>query len=216
MKAPPAGVVDLCLPADWCDLVLGDDAGARARFAGLAQQVWPGAPEDVRASVTDALVAWRARLVAAGAVSHGVVGAVAPGGEPAVWHVISSVVELPRSPELDLTAVLAELLPARIQDVLHVERFETDLGLGVGFVATPEVLPPPGTDPGAGPAAGGRTVRTGLAGALACAPGAGHGLLVTGACLAAGQVAELAALVAMIAGRSRLRPAPTRQDGAPR
>ncbi|WP_346622064.1 hypothetical protein [Blastococcus montanus] len=212
MSAPPAGVVDLCLPADWCDLVLGDDAGARARFADLAQQVWPGGPEHLRTAVADALVAWRARLVAAGAVSHGVVGAVAPGGEPAVWHVISSVVELPRSPEVDLTAVLAELLPVRIHDVLHVERFATDLGLGVGFVAAPEALPPPGP----GPAAGGRTVRTGLAGALACVPGAGHGLLVTGACLAAGQVAELAALVATIAGRSRLRPAPTRQDGGPR
>ncbi|MFF3646143.1 hypothetical protein [Streptomyces sp. NPDC002564] len=47
---------------------------------------------------------------------------------------------------------------------------------------------------------------TGLAGALACSPEGGKGLLVIGTCLDPHQVRELAALVAIIAGNSVFAP----------
>jgi hypothetical protein len=203
-----SGVVGLHLPADWCDLILGDDADADARFTQLARRTWPSGSEQLWAAAAGALRAWRERLVAGGAVSHGVVSAMRPDGTAANWHILTSVVVLPSTLDIDLSALMVRLVQARFDDLRHVEQFETDLGLGVGLIAEPTVFPPPGLPGlvGAPVGAGQQAVRMGMAAALACAPGAEQGLLVVGVTLEAGQVAELAALVALIAGRSRLRP----------
>jgi hypothetical protein len=160
------------------------------------------------------LLTWREAMLARGAVSHGMVSAPQPDGTPARWQVLTTVVELPAEPDIDVAAVLADLVRAQGDEVRYVETYETDMGLGVGLMASREVLPPPEL---AGLAARGwevadAPVQVGVAAALACAPGAPHGLLVVGVCLAQDQAPALAGLVAVMAGRSRVRPEPPGSD----
>ncbi|MGY1914447.1 hypothetical protein [Blastococcus sp. SYSU DS0973] len=219
MTASSSVVAELCVPADWAELLLPDDDAAHACFDELARATWPSGPVEVRAAAARALLSWRAAVLARGAVSHGVVSAPHPGGGTATWHVLSAVVTLPAVGEVDLGALLAELLRAQgAEELLHVEAFETDLGLGVGLVAEHTVVPPPqlgalvarGIEVVAGP------VAVGVAAALACAPGAEQGLLVVGVSLAPEQVWEVAGLVAVVTGRSRLHPAPSGDQGEDR
>jgi hypothetical protein len=153
-------------------------------------------------------------MLARGAVSHGVISASLPDGTPARWQVLASVVDLPPHPDVDVTAILGELTRSHESDLHHVETFPTDMGLGVGMIGHREVRPWAGMPdlPALGFAVGADPLRVGTAAALACAPGAVRGLLVVGVCLAPEQVLELAALVAVIAGRSRIRPTPS-EDG---
>jgi hypothetical protein len=205
------GVVDLCLPSDWSDLLLPDDVEALLSFAALVRQAWPHGPAEVWEGCCDLLMEWRRTLSARGAISHGLVEDVRPDGTPVRWQVITSVVPLPAlSPDVDVCALLAELVRAKVPDVRHVETYGTDMGLGVGLIAEQDVLPPAGLERLAarGPVVTEATVRVGLAAALACEPGATVGLLVVGVCLAPEQVWELAGLVGIMAGRSRVRPSP--------
>ena len=71
------------------------------------------------------------------------------------------------------------------------------------FLATPRIGPPAQLVT-SGTISGGESRTVGLVGAVSCAPGAGAGVVVVGMCLDPAQVAELAGLVAMIAGRSVL------------
>jgi hypothetical protein len=213
--ASVSGVVDLCVPADWAEILLPDAEEAQSYFAQLVRQTWPNGSEQLWRGGTEVLLSWRSTMLDRGAVSHGVVSAPHPDGGTAQWHVLTSVVELPVAPELDVTAMLAELVRAQGHDVQYVEQFETDMGLGVGMMGQHEVAPPAGLE---ALAARGLTtvdepVRVGMAAALACEPGAAHALLVVGVCLDPDQVVELAGLVAVIAGRSRVRPAPAETDG---
>lgn len=210
-----SGVVDLCLPADWSDVLLPDDAEARVYFDALARQTWPHGPDEVWEGCRELLMDWRRTLLAQGAISHGLVEGVQPDGTPARWQVVTSVVPLPVLPDVDVTALLAQLVRAESPEVRHVENYETDMGLGVGLIAERDVLPPAGLERlrARGLPVTEQTVRVGLAAALACEPGAAVGLLVVGVCLAPDQVHALAGLVAIIAGRSRVRPAPAGSDG---
>jgi hypothetical protein len=202
---PPAlGTVDLFLPDDWFDLLLDTEADAGERFTELARATWPHHEPSLWSAVAEVLLQWRARMLARGAISHGVVSAHLDDGTPARWQVVTSVVDLPAEPELDVAAMVVRLVEARQEEVLHLEQYETDLGLGVGLIAQPELLPPDETEVLGLPVVH-EAVRVGVAASLACAPGAGHGLLVVGMCLAPEQVVELAGLVAVIAGRSVLR-----------
>lgn len=211
MRAAASGLVDLCLPRDWTELLLPDDDEARVQLDRLVGGTRPGNPAGVRTDSTGALMQWRAEMRDAGVVSHGVVSAPGPEGAAAGWHVQSSVVPLPALPDVDVTAVVAELVRARWGvGPHHVETFETDMGLGVGVVAERTVLPParPAGLAVAGSGIVAEPVLVGVAVALACAPGAAQALLVVGVCLDPAQVWELAGLVAVIAGRSRLHPGP--------
>ena len=201
----PAGVVDLCVPADWAEIVLPDAEQAQHTFADLVRRTWPRGPEELWTAAAEVLHGWRRVLMERGAVSLGLVSVPREDGPRAEWQVLTSVVELPAEPDVDVTAVLARVVEEQGENVLHVERFDTDMGLGVGLVAEREIRPlqVPGM-PVVAP--GGEPVRAGVAAALACEPGARHGLLVVGVFFAAEQVTELAALVAVIAGRSRVRP----------
>ncbi|MGY2065435.1 hypothetical protein [Blastococcus sp. SYSU DS0619] len=219
MTPGASGLVELCLPRDWTELLLPDDDEARDHLDRLVRGTWPGGPVDVRADSTRALMDWRAAMLDAGVVSHGVVSAPRPEGTAANWHVQTSVVPLPAVPDVDVPAVVAELVRARWgAGPHHVETYETDMGLGVGIVAERTVLPPSqlrdlavrGLEILAEP------VRVGVAVGLACAPGAAQALLVVGVCLDPAQVWELAGLVAVIAGRSRLHPAPAGNEGEDR
>jgi hypothetical protein len=99
---------------------------------------------------------------------------------------------------LDLGALMSRVFDARFKErVAYVERFTTEMGIGFGFLSQP-LVPVPEDWKDEVPAG----LRTGLAGALACSPQGGKGLLVVGTCLNPDQVRELAALVAVIAGNS--------------
>ena len=205
----PLGYVDLRLPPDWCDVLIAPDeqTGVRAHLAELVDLTWPSASAEFRAGCVDVLTAWRGAMLARGVVSHGLVNGAMPDGAPARWQVLTSVVPLPAEPDVDLGAVIAELVQVQEPDVLHVERYTTDMGLGVGLISQPEIQPPDGLGglERLGLEVRDEPVRVGVAAALAWEPGADRGLLVVGCCLAPEQVVELAGLVAVIAGRSRLR-----------
>jgi hypothetical protein len=207
-------VVDLCVPTDWAELLLPDAGDAGACFDQLVRRSWPNGPAELWSGGTAVLTAWRDTALARGAVSHGVISASLPDGTPARWQVVAGVVDLPPQPDVDVTAVLGELIRAHESDLHHVETFPTDMGLGVGMIGHREVRPSAGLPgvPALGIAVGHDPIRMGTAAALACAPGAVRGLLVVGVCLAPEQVLELAALVAVMAGRSRIRPTPTEDD----
>jgi hypothetical protein len=201
--AAGAGAVELCLPADWCEILVDDDDDdARAHVERVIRETWPTCPEHLRAGSAELLLRWREDLLARGAVSHGLVNAWSADGAPVRWHVLTSVVPLPVAADVDLTSVLTRLVTTTGRDLLHVERFETDMGLGFGLIAQPEVAAPDlGTVPFA-PADG--RGRLGAAAALSYTPGTGLGLLVVGMSASPDQVLELAGLVAVMAGRSRL------------
>ncbi len=197
----------LFLPADWIDLMLdGEGSSAEEHFHALARQVFAGAPEPVIAQVGQDLARWRLMLGELGVVSHGVVAAPEEGAAGAYWQVMSAVVEVPRTAEIDLE-ILRRLFANEMGEALHTEAFSTDMGIGFGFVATPTIGPPAGlAELGLTGSEPQRTI--GLAVALSCAPGTGAGLVVVGMCLDASQVVTLAGLVAVIAGRSVLELTP--------
>jgi hypothetical protein len=198
------GVVDLCLPTDWCEVLLDDGDDPRAHVERVIRETWPTCPEHLRVGSEELLLRWREDLLARGAVSHGVVSAETDEGAPVRWHVLTSVVRLPAVSDVDLTSVLARLVAVSGREVLQVERFATDMGLGLGLIAQPEAAPP-ALDAWP-PAPTDDQPRLGAAAALSYAPGTGLGLLVVGMSVSPDQVLELAALVAVIAGRSRLLP----------
>ena len=132
------------------------------------------------------------------------------GAGHATWHILAGAVGLPEAGEVDLSAVVARALGAQLDSqVSVVEAFETDLGLGVGLITQP-VIEPPSDVPDELARLGVDTdepVRVGLAAGLAFPPDGGFGFLVAGMCVDPEQVLELAAVVAVIAGRARLQEA---------
>jgi hypothetical protein len=214
MSAPAVGradvgLVELCTPRDWTDVLLSDDGeDPRTRLGRLVRVTWPGGSEELHTGVVDLLLTWRERMLAQGAVSHGLVHGPRADGSLARWQVLSSVVPIPAEPEVDAAGVLAQMLGSRWSDVQHVERYETDMGLGLGVIAQPEMSPPPELDAleQLGLRVVREPVRIGVAMGLAWAPGDTRALLVVGVCPDLDQVLELACLVAVMAGRSRFRP----------
>ncbi len=202
------GAIELCLPTDWCEVLIDDGDDARAHVERVLRTTWPTCPERLHAGSVELLLRWREALLARGTVSHGLVSTQTGDGVPVRWHVLTSVVRLPEVSDVDLTALLTRLVATTGQEVLHVERFATDIGLGLGLIAQPEVAAPALDGiplPAAPVASTGGQRRLGATAALSYAPGSGLGLLVVGMSATPEQVMELAALVAVIAGRSRLR-----------
>lgn len=221
----PLRELELCVPHDWIDLLAdgpqGEEAdlAARERFFDLVGATYPAAERvDIEAG-TEALLAWRAAMIGRGAVSHGIVScpvepaATHPDGRPrrAEWQIMSAIVTVPAGVgDLDTGELLARLMGAQLDpESTYVESFETDIGCGVGLMLQP-VLTDPGLSIQAAlgiEAAESRAdaepaLRYGLAAALASPVSGGYSLLVTGICLDPDQLREMAALVAVIAGRS--------------
>ncbi|MGW5736207.1 MULTISPECIES: hypothetical protein [Streptomyces] len=196
------GQVDLFVPPDWFDLLAdgSDREATRVRCAELVRLTYPNTPADRREKFVDGLMECHERYLADGALMYGVITAPLPSsGEQAVWQVQAGVVAVPPTPaEVDLGELMSRVFDAQLEDkVAYVERFTTEMGIGFGFLSQPSFPVP--RDWGEEIPSG---VRTGLAGALACPPEGGKGLLVIGTCLDPHQVRELAALVAAIAGNS--------------
>ncbi|WP_367042421.1 hypothetical protein [Streptomyces sp. Je 1-332] len=201
-RAIEPGYVKLCIPPDWFDLMScgGDREATRANCAELIRVTYPSTPADRREEFTDVLMLRYDHLFANGVLMHGVVTAPLPStGAPVVWQIFAGIVAVPPAPpELDLGALLSRVLDeALVQGMAYAERFTTDMGVGIGFMAQPPVEVPAGWIADVPP-----DLRTGLAGVLSCPPEGGKGLLVMGTCLDPDQVRELAGLVAVIAGHS--------------
>ncbi|RBY94431.1 hypothetical protein DQ244_03710 [Blastococcus sp. TBT05-19] len=204
--------VALFLPTDWCDVLIDDGGDPRAQVESVLARTWPSCPAHLRETSIDVLVRWRQDMQARGAFSHGIVSASTDEGAPVNWHVVTSVVALPPEPEIDLAQLLARSIGETRQDVLHVEAFDTEMGGGLGLVSLREAQFPPEL------AALGRPIpenpgSLAMAAALSYTPGTTYALLVVGLGAAPDQVLELAALVAVIAGRSRLVPATEGRTG---
>jgi hypothetical protein len=202
------GVVDLYAPQDWFDVLADDNEPTGEHFADLVARTCPQASREVQGAMVQSMLAWRAALRDQGALAHGVVSAPHPAGGHAAWHVLAGVVDLPEAQDVDLAAVLVRQMEHDLDpEASWVESFETDMGLGVGFLAQPGISPDITLLAGMPTPVGAEAapVRFGLAAALACPPTGGFGLLVVGACVDPGHVLELAAVVAIIAGRSTIR-----------
>lgn len=213
----PSGQVRLLVPPDWFDLMAdGSDRDAtRVRCAELVLRTYPETRPERREDFVDGLMVWYDQLFADGVLMYGVITAPLPtSGEQAAWQVYAGVVPVPATPaEMDLGALVSRIFAGRLHTgaapgdasgagtFAYVEQFATEIGLGFGFISQPPVQVPDdweGELPGNLPPA----PRTGLAGALACPPEGGKGLLVIGTSLDPDQVRELAGLVAVIAGHS--------------
>jgi hypothetical protein len=224
-KRESLGVVNVYAPTDWFDLLADGDniEAARARCAHLIDRSYPTREASQRRDLTDALMAWREVLFDQGVIMHGMV--TWPGDdEIAVWQVIGGVVDVPTGDaDLDLAEVMARHLGQDLGDTTaHVESFPTAMGLGLGIISQPtqtpegdfEIFP---RDP-ADVQGGEHRKRIGMAAALACPPGGGYGLLVTGNCLDPEQAVMLAGLVGVIASRSTMQEGTARRadvDGVP-
>lgn len=173
--------VRLHLPDDWLDLVLDDEQQLRRQV----QEQFSAGDRD---AVLQGLLSWRARP---GLLSHGVVD-VHRDGLHATWHVVTSVVPVPRHPEVDPAAVLSRML-GHASPEAYVETLDTPLGRAVAMLEEPVQTR---SDGKAAPSAYGRAT------VLALPRGTGLGLLVVGVCVDPEQLIDLAALVTLIATRS--------------
>lgn len=189
--APPSlaghASVQLHVPVDWLDLVLDEEESLR-------RQVDETFSSEGRDLALQALLSWRARP---GLLSYGLVE-VHQNGLDATWHVLTSVVPVPRHPEVDPAAVLSRLLGSASPDA-YVEVFDTGQGRAVGML---EELVPVLPDGASAASASGRAT------VLALPRDVGLGLLVVGVCVDPAQLPDLAALVTLIATRSTVGAAP--------
>lgn len=205
------GVVDFWLPSDWLDLLADTDEAVTRHLARVIGAGSPGAPADRRATIVAGVLAWRALLQEQGTLVHGIVTAPHADGGDAAWHVLAGVVEFPSKDEIDLCDLLARRMRIDFNpDASHIEVFSTEMGLGVGLILQPDLQPPTGLLAALGVSHDEErdAFRIGLAAALSCPLAGAYALLVVGACANPEHVRELAAVVAMIASRSIVRPEP--------
>ncbi len=223
---PPLGHVNFFAPTDWFD-ILSDPAGenvTKERFAELTRRSFPGHSQDFQDQLVEALAHTRRIFLADGMLSCGLVALPETESGPALWQICSGVVEIgPVETDLDIGSAFTRFLGERIAgDGVYVEDFPTAIGTGVGLISTPQVfedgsvsLFPPSTVSTENSEAR-AVVNLGLAAALAVPPGGGRGLVVVGQSLDAGQVRELASVVALIAGKSTIEVYEEAAEGAGR
>ncbi|GAA2122292.1 hypothetical protein [Streptomyces synnematoformans] len=212
-SGPPLGHVNLFAPSDWFDLLdrPTDEGLAQERFTELTRLAFSAHSPDIRDAIVEALMHTRRAFLDDGMLSCGLVTLPETEDGPALWQICSGVVEIGSiDTDLDIGSAFASFLGERvIGEGAYIESFPTAIGTGVGLISTPQVfsdgsvsLFPETTltadDPGT------PEVTLGLAVALAAPPGGGKGLLVVGQSLDAGQVRELACVVALIAGKSTI------------
>ncbi|MDT0270149.1 hypothetical protein RM844_28145 [Streptomyces sp. DSM 44915] len=200
---PPAR---LYLPNDWLNfLVDGDDqVAARRRYEQLMTQIFPNMPLDGHREIVDGLMLWREQLWTGGFLAHGVITVPARDGDRAAfWQILVAVMKLPATTaELDTSALMERMVGGSGMDYLtHVEKYQTDMGLGLGLIGRPPLTVPGGEvvrDSDGDPR------RCGMAAALSYAPGAEFGIMAAGVSLVPEQDRQLATMVALIAGKSTL------------
>ncbi|UED85111.1 hypothetical protein [Streptomyces profundus] len=200
---PPAA---LYLPTDWLNFLAdGDDRdAARRRYERLIPQIYPNMPLEGHQEIVDGLMLWRDGLWTDGFLAHGIISVPARGKEKgAFWQILVAAMKLPSaSAELDTTTLLQRMVGSSDLDHLtHVEKYQTEMGLGLGLIGRPPITLPGGDTV---PDVNGEPRRTGMATALSYAPGAEFGIIAIGSCLDPEQDTQLAMLVALIAGRSKL------------
>ncbi|SOD67140.1 hypothetical protein SAMN06297387_1294 [Streptomyces zhaozhouensis] len=200
---PPA---QLYLPTDWLNFLEdGDDQGAaRRRYERLLTEIFPHMPAAGHREIVEGLMLWRDRLWTEGFLAHGVICVPAEGEDrAALWQILVAAMKLPAtSGELDTSTLMQRMAGgSELDHLTHVEKYQTEMGLGLGMIGRPPLtLPGGGTVPGDG----GEPRRCGMASALSYAPGAEFGILAVGVSLDPEQDRQLAMMVALIAGRSRL------------
>ncbi|WP_159000988.1 hypothetical protein [Streptomyces sp. SBT349] len=194
----------LYLPNDWFDFLAdgADPEAARRRYADVIPRLFPNMPGEGHTEIVDGLMLWRDRLWSNGFLTHGVISVPPDDGRAAaLWQILVTTMRLPKvNPEIDTTALLKRMIPqSELAFVSHVESYETEMGLGLGVIGRTSLTPPGGLPEDVAEAPQG-----GMAAALAFAPGAEYGLLVTGISLDPEQDEMLAMLIALIAGKSKL------------
>ncbi|MGW0732744.1 hypothetical protein [Streptomyces sp. NPDC002851] len=213
LPGPPLGHVQLYAPSDWFDLLAdpGDEEAVQARFRELTRLAYPNQGQDVHESIVEGVMNTRRIFLADGMLSCGLVAVPQTEDGDVLWQICSGVVEVgPLEADLDIGSVLTRFLGQQLtgKDV-YLESFPTAIGAGVGMISTPQVFedgtvnlfPQPVAADAGGPPP---QATLGLAVALALPPGGGRSLLVIGHCLNANQVRELAAVVALMAGKSTI------------
>ncbi|WP_062209212.1 hypothetical protein [Streptomyces sp. NBRC 109706] len=200
---PPA---QLYLPTDWLNFLEDGDNrdAARRRYEQLMGRLYPNMPAEGHREIVDGLMLWRDSLWTGGFLAHGIISVPADGGEKAAfWQILVAAMKLPpTNAELDTSALLQRMVGSSELDYLtHVEQYQTEMGLGLGLIGRPPI-----TLPGGDIARGsdGEPRRTGMAAALSYAPGAEFGIIAIGSCLEPEQDRQLAMMVALIAGKSKL------------
>jgi hypothetical protein len=201
--------IEFQLPPDFVDILQpADDAEARVVHDQLFARMFPRADDDDRGYLVDGLMMWRARMIEAGFVMHGIV-AVPAGADtpvPVHWHILSGLIDAPTSDEVDVGTLAEKFLGAELGPDAYVESFPSDMGWGVGMITTaalPDLeLPMPRTDVEMPP-------TVGLAAAVVGAHGQRKALLVLGLSFDTAQAVEVGALVALISAHAIVRPVGT-------
>ncbi|MBW1601185.1 hypothetical protein JJV70_03515 [Streptomyces sp. JJ66] len=213
------GVINLYAPTDWFDLLVdGDDVqAAYDRCADLIDQSYPHQDAAFRASLTEALMAWRETIMQQGIIMSGFLAVPDSEHGDAAWQVTAGVVATPPiHRDVDLVEVVLRQFGGELGDKkeVYVELFETEIGLGVGIMSQPRFSPsgelvlfPPLAESSTGGATAtfnhvDSWTKLGLAAVLSCPPEGGKGLLVIGNCLDPEQVLPLGAIVTLIGGKS--------------
>lgn len=198
--------IEFQLPPDFVDLLQpADDDEARVVHDQLFARMFPRAGDDDRAYLVDGLMMWRARMIEAGFVMHGIVaipaGPVTP--VPVHWHVLAGLVDAPTSDEVDVGTLAERFLGAELGPAAYTESFPSDMGWGVGMITTaalPDLdLPLPRTDVE-------MPATVGLSAAVVGAHNQKKALLVLGLSFDTAQTVEVGALVALISAHAIVRP----------
>jgi hypothetical protein len=208
-EIPPAALLQL--PSDWFNILEDQDdvAAARRRYEDVLARHLPQMDPRAREQGVEVLLAWRETIWNAGMLTHGIIAAPpSDDSGPVLWQVFVTLVKVPAlSADVDPGALLARFLSDGFKNALHVENFETALGLGAGFVAQTPV--PPDLKPPQSPYA-----MSGSAAAISCPQGGGWSILVIGVSFDPDHAAQIGWLVGQIAGHSTLVPPRTGADAA--
>ncbi|MEV0323614.1 hypothetical protein ACIBKX_13570 [Streptomyces sp. NPDC050658] len=213
----PRGEVSLFAPTDWLDLLADgqDDEAAQERIEQLVARAYAHRDQETRAAVTETFGAARRLFLDDGMITCGLITLPATAEDgPVTWQICAGVIDVsPLDPDINAGEVLSRHFGRRLEGKqVYVESFPTEMGTGFGLVSQPGVHPSGEVDtfpelppPGGAPVSSRYMAQSGMAAALSCPVGGGSGLLVVGTCLDPEQVVSLAALVALICGKSTVR-----------
>ncbi|MEV8016828.1 hypothetical protein AB0O76_10865 [Streptomyces sp. NPDC086554] len=213
----PLGEVSLFAPTDWFDLLTDgqDDEAAQARIEQLVAQAYAHRDQGIRDSIADTFGTARRLFLDDGMISCGLIALPTTEEDgPVTWQICAGVIDVsPLDPDINAGEVLSRHFGERLEGKqVYVESFPTEMGTGFGLVSQPGITPSGEVDtfpelppPGGAPVSSRYAAQLGMSAALSCPVGGGSGLLVVGNCLDPEQVVSLAALVALICGKSKVR-----------
>lgn len=201
-----SGTYQLLVPNDMFNVLAPEDPDeARTVFADLFSEMFPSIDRGDLEDLVDGILEWRNRLLSDGIIFHGLV-AMPAGFEyerhvfgAAHWHVFAGITEVPVHEEIDSGAIVARLFDQQFDGDAYTESFPTEMGWGAGLItempvprpAAVETVPPPGMP-----------TSFAVAAAVSGVHGQDRGLFVIGMAVDIEQKHEMAAVVALIAGKS--------------